>query len=188
MITRILPVILILIAVGAFVGYVSPTYSKSIVPLQQDIKQYNNTLKAAQEFNEKEAQLATERNGIPQDAIARLMAFLPDGVDNIQLILDVNSLAARSGVKLSDFDVKASSDPLSASDQSSGALPLDSASSPYDSLDLSVKATGTYSAFRTFLAGLEQSLRPLDVVQLNVTPGENGSNLYDLTLRIYWLH
>jgi hypothetical protein len=56
-------------------------------------------------------------------------------------------------------------------------------------VELTVETTGTYAQFRTFLAGVEQSLRPLDIVNLTVTPNTTGGAYkYDLTIRIYWLH
>ncbi len=187
MINRILPILIIVIAIGAFVGYIQPTYSKGVVPLQAQITQYDNTLTAAEDFNRREAELATQRNAIPQDAVARLVAFLPDGVDNIQLILDLNALAGRSGLRLSNFDIKGG-DTGTESTPVSGTSPLESASSLVEHIDISFVASGTYSQFRTFLDGIERSLRPLDVVQLTITDAPSGIYTYNLTLRIYWLH
>ncbi len=183
-----MPIVLILLAIGIFVGYINPIYTGKILPLQAQIKQYNSTLAAAADFNKKEAELATARNAIPADAIARLEAYLPDGVDNVQLILDLNALAAKSGVQLSNFDVKSSAAVTSATNQSTGAVPLDSASKPTDSIDVTVSATGTYSAFRAFLDGIERSLRPMDVIQLSLTDSATGVYTYSLTFRIYWMH
>jgi hypothetical protein len=188
MIGRILPVILLLIALGIFVGYINPAYTKGILPLQSQIRAYDSTLAAAADFNRKEATLASERNAIPADSIARLYAFLPDGVDNVQLILDLNALAARSGIKLSNFDIKTNSPSSPGSNQSAGALPLQSGAKATEFLDVTVKATGTYGAFRTFLHGVELSLRPLDLVQMSLGTSANGVYTYDLTFRIYWLH
>ena len=180
-----MPIVLLLLALAIFVGYVNPTYTKHILVLQSQIKQYNSTLAAAGDFNRKESELATARTAIPADAIARLQAFLPDGVDNVQLILDLNSLAAKTGIQLSNFDIQSS---VSASaDQSSGALPLETSARATDSIDVTVSATGTYSSFRAFLDGVERSLRPLDLVQMTLTDSATGVYTYNLTFRIYWM-
>ncbi|MDB5195435.1 MAG: hypothetical protein JWO84_619 [Parcubacteria group bacterium] len=183
-----MPIVLILLALGIFVGYINPTYTGKILPLQAQIKQYNSTLAAANDFNKKEAELATARNAIPADAISHLQAYLPDGVDNVQLILDLNALAAKSGVLLSNFDIKSSASTNSGVDQSAGALPLDPSAKPTDAIDVSVAATATYGAFRTFLDGVERSLRPMDVVQMTLNDSTTGVYTYNLTFRIYWLH
>jgi len=185
MISRILPVILILISIALFVVLVNPIYTGDILPKQAEIKQYNDALAAAADFNTQEAKLETDRNAIPAASIQRLETFLPDGVDNVQLILDLNALAAHSGVQLSNFDIR---DGATATTDTSGALPDQSGNKLVDSLSLSVRATGTYSAFRTFLAGVESSLRPLDLIQMSLVDSQTGVYSYSLTFHIYWLH
>lgn len=185
MIGRFLPVLLIVISLGLFFGYINPTYVEKVLPLRAEITQYDNALAAAEDFHNKEVQLATERSAIPAESIERLETFLPDGVDNVQLILDLNALAAKSGIQLSNFDIKGDLRPESSG---TGILALESGSKRVDSIELSVKAVGSYSAFRLFLSGLERSLRPMDVVQMDLTAAASGVYTYNMTLRIYWLH
>jgi hypothetical protein len=183
MITRILPILFIVIAVGLFFVYINPVYTKKVLPLRQEIQAYNATLAAAADFNNKEAQLARDRSSIPADSITKLEAYLPDGVDNVQLILDLNALAARSGVQLSNFNIRsAGSDNMSGNELVSGG-----GGKAVESLDLTVKAVGTYNGFRTFLSGVERSLRPLDLVQMTLSDSATGVYSYDMTFRIYWL-
>ncbi len=186
MITRITPFAALILALALIFGYIVPTYKNSIVTAQAHIKSYENALAAARDFTQKEAQLTQARAALPPDSLARLTAFLPDGVNNVQLILDLDGLAARSGMVLSNFDI----DVNSVSNTSSAgptALALQS-SNPVDSVQLTVETTGTYAQFRSFLAGIEQSLRPLDIVNLTVMSAAGGTYKYDLTIRIYWLH
>ncbi|HEY1041986.1 MAG TPA: hypothetical protein VGE48_01005 [Candidatus Paceibacterota bacterium] len=186
--SRLLPLFFIVLAIGIFLAYVQPTFSGSVAVLQDEIESLDSALMAARQFKEKELALTQERNTLSADQLARLEAFLPDNVDNVQLIVDLNSLAARSGVTLSDFDIEGgettgtSTQPM----MDSGAIPLD-ASDTTESLELSVSATGSYGAFRTFLAGVEQSLRPLDIVELSVDDSNTGVYTYDITFRLYWL-
>ncbi|MEK7602001.1 MAG: hypothetical protein AAB472_00730 [Patescibacteria group bacterium] len=187
MINRLLPVIVLIIAIAIFVGYTNPLYTREILPLQAQVREYDGALAAAADFNRKEAQLATERAAIPAESIQKIETFLPDGVDNVQLILDLNALAARSGVQLSNFDVKENG-VVAQNEPQSGGIALEQGGKQTDSLDLSVKATASYSAFRTFLAGAEQSLRILDVTQLDVSDSPTGVYSYAITFRIYWLH
>lgn len=190
---RLLPFIALLVAIGLFFLYVRPTYSGVIADTKQKIASYDSALAAADRFNQKEAQLTQAKAKISPDSLARLNEFLPDGVDNVQLILDLDALAARSGMTLSNFDIQNqdTSGNTSTAQGPSGTIPQTglslSANTPVDSLDLTFKGTGTYASFRTFLAGMENSLRPLDVMNLNVQESGTGVYQYDMTVRIYWL-
>lgn len=194
MISRVLPVILIIFSIGIFFLYISPTYRDSILPLKAQIDQSNKALAAAEEFNNKQTQIAAERARIPRDGIDKLEQYLPDGVDNVQMILDLNALAQRSGVTLSNFGIKENkqvtqtvASPMGPTESTNGSLLNGPKTKGTESLDLSVTATGTYSAFRTFLYGIEHSLRPLDITQIVVTESKTGVYSFDMTLRIYWL-
>lgn len=199
--SRIIPLLLVIGAIGLFMGYTQPTYGNSVTVLKEEIRSFETALSAAEQFKLKEAQLTQQRAALSQEQLDRLEAFLPDSVDNVQLIVDLNSLAARSGVQLSQFDIAEVGDDAraetSAGQPAAGAttaplaptsapLALQS-SEPIEALELSVSATGSYAAFRTFLEGVEQSLRPLDVVELSVQDSETGVYTYDVTFRLYWL-
>lgn len=183
MIARIFPFVVILIAVTLFFGYVNPAYTGSVATLQEEIGGYERALAAAQAFAAKENALLAERNAIPAEGITRLEAFLPDGVDNVQLILDLDALATRSGVKLSNFEMDNAEEPGSSAE---AGLPLE-AQGPVETLSLGVSATGTYEAFRTFLAGVENSLRPLDLASMDISDSDTGVYTYDMLFTIYWL-
>lgn len=198
---RIIPLLLVIGAVGLFMGYTQPTYGGSVAALKEEIQSFDTALSAAEQFKQKEVQLTQQRAAISQEQLDRLEAFLPDSVDNVQLIVDLNSLAARSGVQLSQFDIAEGGSNAAAETAAPtagtpmGAAPLAptnaplalQSSEPTDSLELSVSATGSYAAFRTFLTGVEQSLRPLDVIELSVQDSETGVYTYDITFRLYWL-
>lgn len=181
--TRLIPVLAILIALGLFFGYINPTITGPISVTQAEIDNINSALAAAERFKEKEAQLAIERSAIPPESLVRLEAFLPDGVDNVQLILDLDALAARTGLTLANFETgEPSADPAANAD---GVVV--SSDAPIDSIELSTSGKGTYAAFRAFLDAAEVSLRPLDLVSLTVKTSENGVHTYDMTFRLYWL-
>lgn len=195
--SRILPLIALVFAIALFFLYIKPTFSGPIAATRTQIASYNDALAAADRFQQKEAQLTQQRAQIPADSLARLNDFLPDGVDNVQLILDLDALAARSGVTLSEFNTDGGTATSGGTSPATPTTPAStiptlgqqalSSSDPTDSLSLTFKATGTYSAFRTFLAGMENSLRPLDITDLQVTQSDTGVYSYAVTTRIYWL-
>lgn len=180
--SRIIPVILVLIAIGLFFGYINPTYTGSVAKLRSEIQSFNDALIAANTFKEKENEITAQRSAISEEGIARVEAFLPDGVDNVQLILDLNSLASRSGITLSNFDIAASPE-----EQKGGDTLALASDGSIESLDLSVSATGNYASFKSFLTGVEWSLRPLDIIDLSIDDSNTGVYTYNITFRIYWL-
>ncbi len=185
MMHRLLPIVFVIFAIAVVLLYVRPTFSGTIADSKSKIASYTSALAAADRFQQKEAELTQQKAQISQDSLDRLAAFLPTGVNNVQLILDLDALAARSGVTLSDFNVSDDSSSEASSDGSS-QLAL-SGAGPVDSLDLTMSASGSYQGFRTFLSGIEQSLRPLDVTSLTVKDSATGVYTYQMTVRIYWL-
>src|SRR3989344_1912018 len=104
MTSRLLPFFALILALGIFFGYVNPLWSGKIAEQRAAIAQDDQALDSAKHYVERENQLTGQRNSIDPAALARLELFLPDSVDNIGLILDMNSLAARSGLNLSSVD------------------------------------------------------------------------------------
>ena len=200
--SRVLPIVFILVAGAIFFGYIHPTVMGSVADTNKEIKQYDGALQAAKRFEQKQAQLALEQKALPADGVQRLQAFLPDGVDNVQLILDLDGLAERSGIKIINFNTSESKKQTSqantagqvATPTAGAPMPTSGAtgialdpSKPYDSLDLSISATGTYAELRTFLQSIETSLRPLDLVEFQLADSATGVYTYQMTFRLYWL-
>ena len=185
MIQRLLPIVIVIAAIGLFFVYTSPAYTGPVTAARLEVESLNGALKAADAFKERESQLLAERDALPAEDLARLEAFLPNNVNNIQLILDLDALAARSGVRLSNFNVgEQASDGSATTDDESISLESTSA---VGFIDITLTAEGTYSAFRSFIQATEQSLRMLDLVALNIDGSATGVYTYDMTFRIYWL-
>ncbi len=163
MISKIIPLVLVIAAVALFLGYIQPTYTGSIATFSAENTSLDVALKAAQEFKEKEVALTRERSTIPADQLARLESSLPDSVDNVQLIVDLNSLAARSGVQLSQFNISGGETTGGDTAVAAADAALTNGEST-DSLEISVSATGTY-----------------------VQDSATGVYTYDMTFRLYWL-
>ncbi|MFM2330876.1 MAG: hypothetical protein RLZZ26_383 [Candidatus Parcubacteria bacterium] len=186
--SRVLPTLAILIAVGIFFAYVSPLWSQQITATKDAIAKDDQALAAAKQYSARETELAQKRDAIDPNNLLRINTFLPDSVDNVGLILNINALAARSGLLLSNVDV--AGNPLDDSAQSTarGANgPSVAASNPVGSVDLSLSAIGTYAALQAFLTGIEKSARLLDVRDIHVTGSDTGVYTYQMTMRLYWL-
>lgn len=181
---RILPFIALFAAIGIFFFYIRPTWSGSIAAVKSAIALDIQALVAADQYATQQNTLASARNAIDPEHLTRLSTFLPDSVDNVGLILDLNALAARSGLSLSNIDVTTEVGPSAAS--AGQGLPAAGAN-PVGSIDLSLSAIGTYAALQSFLVGVERSARILDVRDVVVRGSDTGVYNYQMSLRLYWL-
>jgi len=174
--SRILPIFALLVAVGIFFAYVNPTWSGAIATTRAAIASDDRALDAAGEYRAQQNQLASARNAINPADMKRLSTFFPDSADNVGLILNLNALAARSGLSLSNIDV---------TDNAPDAGLL---TSSIHSVDLALSAVGTYAALQSFLRDIEKNARLLDARDLVIKGSGTGVYSYQMTLRFYWLH
>jgi len=184
---RLVSIILILGAVGIFFGYVNPTYTGNIKVLNSEMKDLDVALATAKKFKEEQARLVGEREKINAGDLDRIKKLLPDNVDNVQLILDVDGIASESGVRISDIGIDESQKSGSDGGGATGQGVLIQEEKAYESLLLSFTATATYTQFKNFLRDIEQSLRTLDVVEISFSESETGVYEFDVRVRVYWL-
>ncbi len=179
---NIIPTLALIVAAGIFFFYVNPTWSGSITTMKSSIASDNKALAAAITYATQQNELAAARNAIDPADLARLATFLPSSVDNVGLILDLNALAARSGLALSSIDVMKNT--VVTKSNNNGALALNN---PVGSVNLALSAVGTYTALQTFLRGVETSQRLLDVRELVAKGSDTGVYTYQMKITLYWL-
>lgn len=178
------PVLMLVIAGGIFFWYIDPTYAHVQGLLAQQ-SQYDEALTKALELQSVRDQLLARYNTFAQGDIDRLQKLLPDHVDNVRLILDLDSMASHYGMRVHNVSINtgaAGSSPAAQNPQQIGP-----GSKGYESIDLSFVVTGTYDTFRQYLAELEKSLRLVDITGISFTPADSG--VYDFTIHLttYWL-
>lgn len=204
--SRALPPLALLLAAGIFFAYVKPTWSGPVAATKAAIAIDDAALEAADKYMAQQKTLIDAKANIDPENLARLSTFLPNSVDNVGIILDLNALAVRSQLSLTSINVASSNTnkssgstpianpaggtntagPATAGGQG-GALPVSSRPDPIGSVDLSLSVAGTYTAFQNFLASIEKSARLLDVRDLTVKGSDTGVYTYQMTLRLYWL-
>lgn len=183
MMSRPLSLLVFLLALGVFFGYVHPTWNGKIAETKLAIAANDEALLAAQAYRAREDELTQKYNAMNSESLAKLDNLLPRSADNVGLILALKALADRSGLTISNIDVSTQSTGAEA-EQDSFALRT---ANPVNSVDLSLSAAGTYKGFQSFLAGIERSERLLDVKSLTVTGSNTGLYTYQMNLRLYWL-
>ncbi len=189
--TRYIISLVLMIAAGAiFFLYTKPTYDGVQVEAAQ-IAEYDAALQKAAELQAVKQNLLTKYNNFDPQSLERLQKLLPDHVDNVALILDLDNLAGQYGLGLENVDV---STPASAATSKSAVGAAGGAGLKYDSVTISFSTRGTYPKFLDFMQSLEKSLRVVDLVALSIdqdgtgpAQGSEPQYAYKLTLRTYWL-
>ena len=179
----------IALAAGIFFLFAQPRY-EGIRQVQAEISEYNQALERAAELQQLKQSLLSRYNAFNPSDIERLKKLLPDHVDNVRLVLDLDNLAAKHGLGLQNVVI---STPQSGDDSQSAITAAIESTQKYDLLTLQFATEGTYSNFTAFLRDLETSLRIVDLVSLSLAqgsespPGGEPSYRYDITFRTYWL-
>lgn len=183
----ITPLILIIISIGAFFAYIDPNYrgtnldgdKKSVQALQAEHAEYQQALSNTETIRAQREILQGKKSSFRTEDLTRLSKLLPDNVDNIQLVIDMNNIARNhnlvlKGIKL-DTDVKAEGDRLGADNNL------------YGTVGLSFSVLASYNDFQNFLSDLEKSLRLVDITSLAVIGSETGVYDFSVSLKTYWL-
>ncbi|MBM2817462.1 MAG: hypothetical protein HW401_52 [Parcubacteria group bacterium] len=179
----IAPIFLILASVGIFYGYTNPNYrgenvSASIVKLTDERKQYVELLTNADSLKAERNELLKKHNSISGNNLDRLKKLLPDHIDNVRLIIDIDGIASRYGLNIRNININNNTG-------NEGVLGPDN--NPYGTLTLKFNIIAPYDKFRLFAKDLQESLRVIDIVGVSFNSTETGSYDYGITVKTYWI-
>jgi len=184
----IVSLILFVAAGGVFFLYTQPTYD-GVKETSAQVAQYDEALSKATELQSIKQSLLSKYNTFNPSDIDRLTKLLPDHVDNVRLILDIDSLATRHGMPIQNVVVSGAT---SAQGDPTAIGSVSASKQKYDSLTIKFSTQGSYQTFTQFMSDLETSLRIVDLVSLTIsrtaiTTTGDPIYSYDVTLRTYWL-
>ncbi|MFA5736960.1 MAG: hypothetical protein WCX70_00780 [Candidatus Paceibacterota bacterium] len=156
--------------------------------LLEEKNKLNEALGNARELSSKMAELERAEQQITSADREKLDAFIPDRIDTVDFVYDINNIAARHGMMLQDVNIKASEE-TKTEGLSSRELSVTEAAGAdtIAEMTMSFQVAGNYKSLLGFLDDLSTSLRVADVVSLSFGVGENGINQYDIELKTYWV-
>lgn len=180
----LIPSLLIAAAIGLFVVYTNTTYQASKA-LSVQVAQYDDALTKSQQLKGVRDTLLSKRTTFSESDVKKLEKVLPDNVDNIRFLIDINNIAARHSLSLTNVQLGS----LTTKGSSQAAVSIASTGSPVGSVDIGFSVQASYDDMQSFLQDIEHSLRLTDVEQLSFTTSTTGTtNNYAFTVRTYWLH
>ncbi len=174
----IISIILLVVSAGAFFGFIDPVY-KEIQTLDIEKQELGSALNNFKEIRQARDLLLGKRKNISSVDLARLKRLVPDHVDNVRLVMELDNIAARYGMSLKN--VKINSD----AGKESGTLGATDVN--FGTLNLDFSVVGSYGIFNSFLQDLEKSLRIVDVKSFSFHSGENDFYEYNIGIQTYWL-
>ncbi len=205
MIRFIMPTILIGISVAVFFMFASPIYSQ-IGDLKTQVDSFNEALDNSKALESAKDTLTQKKNAIDPANLTKLEKLLPESIDNIRLILEIEQVALPYGMTLKDVkysstaQVAAANNPVQAAGTTQAAAtvqPSANSNKGYGVWDLSFSTTGSYNNFLNFTRDLESNLRIVDVSSIQFSssiatgttsgPTSSDSYKYDFKIKTYWL-
>jgi len=193
MFKNIISIVLIGIAMAVFFTFTNPMY-KNFVAEKAQIASYNEALNNSKMLENERDKLTKKFNSIDPSNLERLQKFLPDSIDNIRLILEMEKLALPYGMILKDVKY-ATLEKSATSNIVPAGMAATIATQDYGTWDLEFSTQGTYSNFISFIKEIENNLRMVDIVSVDfssdvgLSPGAGSSEAYKYNIKIktYWL-
>lgn len=197
----ILPIILIAIAVVGFLALVAPTLQE-VKMLRADVASYDEALNNSKALENERDRLTKEYNSFKSEDLRRLEVLLPNSINNIRLILEIEEeVALPFGMILQDvqYDTVREENPEDAGVVQAGTAGAIAASKDYGTWELEFSTEGSYADFLDFLSRLEGNLRLIDISSIQfssgsgndpstgITPASDQEYQYRFTIQTYWL-
>jgi hypothetical protein len=187
---NITALILIVLAAGLYFTYTSDVLTEAKT-IQVSNNQYVSALNNATKLIQKRDSVLKSFNSISQGDRDKLNKMLPSTVDNIRLVIELNSIALQHGFSLKNVKATVSSNNQSnlAASAPSGKSAAGISIPTLDTVTVSfsVSDTASYQGFVSFLQDLESDQRLMDVTHLTVTANDTGNYDYSVELKTYWL-
>ena len=197
----LIPIILIGATVGLFLLYTKPLY-RDISSLRIDQTSYDEALNNSKILESERDKLTAKYNSFKPEDLGKIEKFLPDNVDNIRLILELEKIASPYGMTLKDVkyenankkDIKETGK-LTSGAVIAGGEASSSSRKDYGIWNLEFSTVGTYANALNFMKDLENNLRIVDIVSVQfssdtgtgVNLSTTGSYKYSFKIKTYWL-
>lgn len=188
-----MPLVFIGIAIAVFFAFTNSIYGE--ISMLRDLSlSYNEALGNSKALENARDELTAKKNSIDPDKLAKLEKLLPENVDNIRLILEIEKIALPYGMALKDVKYNTEADA-----SKSGAAVVGGAAQnrgkDYGVWDLEFSTAGSYSNFLNFTKDLERNLRIVDISSITFSSSESGginpasseSYKYNFKIKTYWL-
>ena len=148
MVKVLVPIISIIVAFALYFFFIQDTLER-VAELKIESAQFDETLKSAQELENTIERLTRESENIQTSDLDKLEILLPDHIDSVRFIYDLNTIADIHNKTLGEVSVE------------------ELKGDRFTSTIVTFSINGTYSELLAFLSDLELSLRIIDVQSIS---------------------
>lgn len=193
MLRFILPIFIIIVSITGFFLFVAPLYNE-VKTLKTEVASYDVALNNSIRLENERDRLVAKYNSISPLNLEKLNKLLPDSVDSIRLILEIEKIASPYGMVLKDTRYNPSEKDKDTKDSSSVAGGAATKSNQnYGTWDLEFSTEGSYQNFLSLLEDLENNLRIVDISSIQFssesvnTKASNDNYKFNFKIKTYWL-
>jgi Tfp pilus assembly protein PilO len=184
----IIPLSFIIISIGAFFLVIDPIFSDA-KEIRSEVSAYKTALDNSAQLQKIRDSLIEEYKNVKKEDKDRLLHFLPNNVDNIELILEIERLANQNGLPVKNFIFSVEDlNKKVVIDEDDGNNFMDDFSGgnlPYGVFPIEFTLTGRYNSFLNFLKEIESNLRLIDIRSVSLTvPNKTDNSTVDPILMI----
>lgn len=195
----IFPIILIIIAGVVFFVFTDPILntplavdpttgeiSGGVFPLLSERSDLNTALSSSDTLREASKSLVEKYNNLSESERTGVDKLLPDRIDNVQVVIDINSIASKYGMTIKNIKIGTEGD-IQTTRTASRTTTKRATTALNKAADISFTVTGSYNQLRNFLTDLGRSLRLVDVTGLSFTAGDSDLYQFNVEVKTYWL-
>jgi hypothetical protein len=178
-------------AAGLFFTFIDPQY-KSLAPIQAEVASLDEALTKSEELQEIRDELGARRQEITLADEERLTRLLPDTIDTVRLILDIDAVARLHNLSIHNIIVESEpsyGDPAespSSRKKTEEVVPIN-AELPYQTARMHFGVSASYEEFVSFIHDLERKLRLADIISLSLTTTRPDIYDFEVSLETYWM-
>lgn len=179
---------LIIISIVIITTYIKPAF-QDMQDTQAETKEFQNALEMASSFNSELQRLLDTANSFSTSERRDLERYLPDTVDTIAVMRDIETIVAKNNMILNSVSSEAIVNKMAGRVVEVQNIEgvTQSGDSDVAINQFNIGITGTYEQFKLLLQDFERNAYPLEAASVSFTPSEDLLYIFNLTLETYSL-
>ncbi|MFT5037262.1 MAG: hypothetical protein ACI9VM_000841 [Candidatus Azotimanducaceae bacterium] len=184
----IIQIVLIIISVVIIITYIKPTFTL-MQETQGETDEYQTAIANAESYRTELSALLARVEGFDDDNRKVLERYVPDALDIVAIMRDIETIVQNNKMVLTAV----SAGDIGAKDigkinavqgqQSKDSQVIQNAGLQFQQFSVSV--TGTYIQFKLLLKDFEINAYPLEIMNIEFSPGEGSLYTFSLGLETY---